>query len=67
MSIHCYSLVDAVSVVFLFWFLPLGGRCKPDVDNLTSTCLSTSCWDDVGFIDSLLDWLEQHVGIIAAL
>ena len=43
-------------------FRSCGDRCQPrGPDNLTGTCLSTSCWDDVGFIGSLMDWLEEHL------
>ena len=28
---------------------------------MTDTCISTSCWDDVGFLGRLMDWLEEHL------
>jgi pimeloyl-ACP methyl ester carboxylesterase len=37
-------------------------KCQPIApDNLTHTCLASSCWDDVGFARELLTWLEDHV------
>jgi poly(3-hydroxybutyrate) depolymerase len=38
-----------------------GAACEPREDNTTDTCLSSSCWDDVGFIEALLDWLEANL------
>jgi poly(3-hydroxybutyrate) depolymerase len=39
-----------------------GTVCAPSpVDNSTTTCLASSCWDDVGFVIELLDWLDERV------
>lgn len=38
-----------------------GVECAPlPPDNLTHTCLCSSCMDDVGFATALLDWTERH-------
>ena len=38
-----------------------GAACEPREDNTTDTCVSSSCWDDVGFIAAILDWLEANL------
>eukprot|EP01052_Picozoa_sp_SAG31_P046026 SAG31_NODE_8640_length_1416_cov_0.951405_1_plen_293_part_01 len=39
-----------------------GAACQPSPeDNTTETCISSSCWDDIGFISQLLDHLEARL------
>jgi len=39
-----------------------GARCAPvPPDNLTQTCLCSSCWNDVRFVTVLLEWIEGHI------
>jgi hypothetical protein len=38
-----------------------GTSCEPREDNTTDTCVSSSCWDDIGFIDAVLDWLLANL------
>ena len=39
-----------------------GAACQPSPeDNTTETCISSSCWDDTGFVGQLLDHLEERL------
>jgi poly(3-hydroxybutyrate) depolymerase len=39
-----------------------GDSCEPRAaDNTTDTCISSSCWDDIGFVSEMLDWVEQRL------
>ena len=38
-----------------------GAVCEPREDNTTDTCVSSSCWDDIGFIDAVIDWLLANL------